>query len=185
MSNLNRGVHPWFFYLSLSGRPCAPHMKKTRILHRIIENLAADLAVVFNAAKTAHEASIHEENIADNEYGTLSIEASYIAQGQANRAQEIKIALDTYRKLKVKDFLDDSAIRLTAMVTLESDNGPRKTVFLGPHSGGLKIQDNDVEIVVITPDSPLGRALIGKFAGDRVEMRINNASVEFEIIQVC
>jgi len=160
-------------------------MKKTRILHRIIESLTADLAIIFNAAKTAHEASIHEENIADNEYGTLSLEASYIAQGQANRAQEIKMALDTYRNLKLKNFPADSAIRLTAMVNLESDNGHKKTVFLGPLSGGLKIRENGVEIVVITPDSPLGRALIGKFAGDRVEMRRNNEIVEFEITEIC
>jgi transcription elongation GreA/GreB family factor len=160
-------------------------MKKIEIIHQIIESLSKDLAIAFNAAKTAHEASIHEENIADNEYGTLSLEASYIAQGQANRAQEIKIALDTYRNLTVKDFPEDSAIRLTALVTLEADTCPARTVFLGPDSGGLKIQISDIEIVVITPESPLGRALIGKYAGDQVMLRINNVSVEFEIKAVC
>jgi len=56
-------------------------MPKAQILKLIIQQLSHDLAVQFGAAKTAHEASIHEENIPDNKYDTLGLEASYVAQG--------------------------------------------------------------------------------------------------------
>ncbi|MBC7963707.1 MAG: transcription elongation factor GreAB, partial [Steroidobacteraceae bacterium] len=107
-------------------------MNKAHLLQMIISRLAQDLALLLNAAKTAHEASTHEENIPDNKYETLALEASYVAQGQANRAQEIKLALEAYKQLSLQHFDHDSAIRLTALVTLEGEDGSGRTVFIGP-----------------------------------------------------
>lgn len=160
-------------------------MEKDLILRRIVENLSKDLAVLLQAAKTAHEAAVHEENIPDNKYDTLSLEASYIAQGQANRAQEIRAALEAYRSLSLHPFEEGSAIRLTALVTLEAEDGTTKTVFIGPEAGGLKVKEDGREVILITPHSPLGRELIGKVAGDAVEMRLGQAGKEFEILEVC
>jgi transcription elongation GreA/GreB family factor len=160
-------------------------MNKTDILRLIIDQLTRNLAVQFNAAKTAHEASTHEENIPDNKYETLALEASYVAQGQANRAQEIKRALATYKQLTLRHFDDDSAIGLTALVTLTSDDNTTRTVFIGPLEGGMKVVVNPTEIVVVTPSSPLGRGLIGKTVGDRVRIGAGTGCKEFEIVEVC
>jgi transcription elongation GreA/GreB family factor len=132
------------------------------------------------AAKTAHEASIHEENIPDNKYDTLSLEASYVAQGQANRAQELKRALHSYQTLTLQQFDADAQIRLTALVTLEAEDGETRTLFIGPQEGGLKLETDGEEIVVITAGSPLGNELIGKCVGDLV----NIGSRDFEIVRV-
>lgn len=157
-------------------------MEKPLLLRRIIASLSEDLAVFLQAAKKAHEASIHEGNIPDNKYDTLSLEASYLAQGQANRAQEIKRAIDAYRNLSLQEFAEDSAVRLTALVTLKAGDGTTKTLFIGPEAGGLKIEGAGLEITVITPHSPLGRELIGRGTGDLV---IGQAGKEFEIVEVC
>ncbi len=159
-------------------------MDKERILQLIIDTFAADLAVLFQAAKTAHEAATHEENIPDNKYATLGLEASYIAQAQANRAQEIKAALEAYRKLEVRAFDESSAIRLTALVTLEDADGGTRMVFIGPEAGGLKVEMDGGEVVVITPNSPVGRDLIGKRLGDEVELRVGGSPREYEIVAV-
>jgi transcription elongation GreA/GreB family factor len=160
-------------------------MDKTDLLRLIIEQLTHNLAVQFNAALTAHEASTHEQNIPDNKYETLALEASYVAQGQANRAQEIKRALATYKQLTLRRFDDDSAIRLTALITLASDDDSTRTVFIGPLEGGMKVVDHLTEIVVVTPESPLGRDLIGKTVGDRVRIGAGTGRKEFEIVRVC
>lgn len=160
-------------------------MDKTDILQRIVEQLTHDLAVQFNAAITAHEASTDSENIPDNKYETLALEASYVAQGQANRAREIKLALEAYKQLKLRRFDDGSPIRLTALVTLNSADAVTRTLFLGPREGGLKVVDRLTEIVVITPASPLGRALIGKCVGDLVGIGAGTGRKEFEIVEVC
>jgi len=162
-------------------------MEKIRLLQLIIEQLAHDLAVQFNAAKTAHEASTHEENIPDNKYETLALEASYVAQGQANRAQEIRRALETYKQLTPRQFGDNSPVGLTALVVLASDDGTTRTVFIGPLEGGMKVVEpvTGTEIVVITPASPLGRDLIGRGIGDRVRIGIGSGRKEYEIDAVC
>lgn len=159
--------------------------KKNRIHQLIIERLSADLTVFSVAAKTAHEASIHEENVPDNKYDTLSLEASYVAQGQANRAQEIKRALHAYRTLALQHFEADAPIRLTALVTLEAEDGETRTVFIGPEEGGLKLTLDGEEILVITPGSPLGNDLIGKCVGDLVSIGIHRLKRDFEIVRVC
>jgi len=168
-----------------TGRCCIRTGKKKRIHKLIIERLTADLALFSVAAKTAHEASIHEENVPDNKYDTLSLEASYVAQGQANRAQEIKRALHAYHTLALQRFEPDAPIRLTALVTLEAEDGETRTLFIGPEEGGLKLNLDGEEILVITPGSPLGNDLIGKCVGDMVNLGLNRRKKDFEIVQAC
>lgn len=158
-------------------------MKKTELLKRIIAQLSHDLEVQFNAARTAHEAATHSENIPDNKYDTLALEASYVAQGQANRASEIRRAIEIYRQLKLKP-IEDNEITMTALVTLEAEDGTTKAVFIGPLEGGLKIATAGAEIVVITPGSPLGQELLGKTIGDTICMGIGANRTDYEIIEV-
>lgn len=159
-------------------------MTKEQLLLQIQEMLAANLTVLSTAARTAHEAATHAECLPDNKYDTTALEASYIAQGQANRAQEIRGALESYRTLQLRHFDDDAPIRLTALVALEDDDGVRKELFLGPEAGGLKIADGAAEIVVITPQSPLGRALIGKQTGDQLQTGTGATLKTFTIVEV-
>lgn len=160
-------------------------MIKEQIIEEIIAALDADLALFSTAAKTAHAAATHAECLPDNKYDTTALEASYIAQGQANRAQEIRVALECYRTLALHNFDDESPIRLTALVTLESDDGTVKRFFLGPLAGGMKITDSDEEVVVITPGSPLGRSLLGLRTGDEVRAGGDAAAMLFTVVAVC
>ncbi len=159
-------------------------LDKTDIVRAIVEQLNANLAMLMNAAKSAHEVATHEENIADNKYDTLSLEASYLAQGQANRAQELRLAIDAYHHLTIRQFDGDAAIAVTALVILEAEDGSLMTVFLGPHAGGLKVDTSGRQVVVITPSSPLGKGLLGKGLGETVELRVDEVKKELEIIEV-
>jgi transcription elongation GreA/GreB family factor len=158
-------------------------MDKETLRLQIIARLEADYALLLQAAKTAHAAATHEENIPDNKYATLGLEASYLAQGQANRAQEILVALEAYRQLPLQTFSPESPIRLTALVHLEDDEGRSRLVFLGPAAGGLGLAFDGEEVMVITPASPLGRELIGKQCGDLVQVK-GGALREYEIVSV-
>jgi transcription elongation GreA/GreB family factor len=160
-------------------------MTKKQLQQQIIATLIADLAVISNAARAAHAAATHAECLPDNKYDTTALEASYIAQGQANRAQDIRLALEAYRKLQLQDFDDVTPIRLTALVTLEDDDGASRQVFLGPEAGGLKIAGDTGEIVVITPASPLGRNLIGKRVGDQLQTGPAMTQKTLNIERVC
>lgn len=143
--------------------------------------------MLLQAAKTAHAAATHVENIPDNKYATLGLEASYLAQAQANRAQEIRAALEAYRRLELQPFAEGAKIRLTALVTLEDEAGERRRLFLGPEAGGLKIASEPGDVLVITPGSPLGQALLGRVEGDLVKGGAGGeagAGREFEIVEI-
>lgn len=159
-------------------------MDKDALRIQIIARLEADYAVQLQAAKTAHATATHDENIPDNKYATLGLEASYLAQGYANRAQDILQALNAFRQLTLQNFSEKSLIRLTALVQLEDDEGQIRWVFLGPAAGGLRLEYDNREIMVITPASPLGMELIGKQCGDLIEIA-SDAVREYEIISVC
>ena len=68
-------------------------MNKHAVHQLILEKLSVDLDIAQRAAQTAYETATHEENIAENKYDTLGLEASYLAAGQAKRVEEIKQAL--------------------------------------------------------------------------------------------
>jgi transcription elongation GreA/GreB family factor len=160
-------------------------MDKHALLKQILERLQTDYALLLQAAKSAHAAATHEDNIPDSKYETLALEASYIAQGQANRAQEIKQALEAYQKLQLQDFGEDSPIRLTALIKLEDEAGNQRWLFIGPAAGGMKLNVDGTEVLVITPDSPLGEQLIGLQVDDSFELLSAGKNKDYEIIAVC
>jgi transcription elongation GreA/GreB family factor len=158
-------------------------MNKQALLHLIIARLGSDHALLLQAAKTSHAAATHEENIPDNKYATLGLEASYLAQGQANRAQEILEALKAFQQLVVQKFSDETPIRLSALVKLEDEAGAGRWVFIGPAAGGLCLTFEGQEVMVITQASPLGRGLLGKHCGDSLQIRTKSLR-EYEIVSV-
>ena len=159
-------------------------MNKADLLKQIIARLEADYLLLLQAAKSSHSAATHEENIPDDKYETLALEASYIAQGQANRAQEIKQALGAYRRIELQNFSDEAPIRLTALVAYEDEDGKQRRVFLGPGAGGLRLQFGADEVMLITPDSPIGAQLIGRRVGEVFELE-GVVTREYEVLNVC
>jgi transcription elongation GreA/GreB family factor len=157
---------------------------KEEVLEKIIASLNADLTLLTQAAKTAHAAATHAECLPDNKYDTTALEASYVAQGQANRAQDIRRALESYRSLALRTFDDTTPIRLTALVTIEAEDGSCRQLFLGPDAGGLKLTEKGEECIVITPESTLGRALLGKCCGDELQIGSGSGRKSFTIIAV-
>lgn len=159
-------------------------MIKEHLRQHIIERLTADLATLTAAARRAHAAATHEECLPDNKYDTTALEASYVAQGQANRAAEIRRALERYRALALRHFDAETPIRLTALVTLEADDGHCRQVFVGPDAGGLKVFDGETECIVITPESPLGRALLASVCDDEIHVNQGESRKVYTIVAV-
>ena len=61
-------------------------MDKSLLQQQVLDRLAEDLLQAEEAALVAHEAATHEENIAVNKCDTSGLEAAYLANGQARRA---------------------------------------------------------------------------------------------------
>ncbi|SDJ93859.1 GreA/GreB family elongation factor [Pseudomonas delhiensis] len=158
-------------------------MDKQRAHQLILQRLDADLEVAVRAARTAHEAATHEENVAENKYDTLGLEAAYLAAGQSRRVEEIRQALASFQGLVLRDFDADLGIQTSALVELADRDDRRRWLFLGPDAAGLKIALDGHEVLVITPRSPLGGALLGRHPGDEVEVGQGSARQAYEIVE--
>ena len=159
-------------------------MNKTELLQRIVERLGVDLDVAQRAAQTAYEAATAEENIAENKYDTLGLEASYLATGQARRAQAIRHTLSTWKQLVLRPFDERLGVQLGALVWLADEDDKRKCLFLGPDGAAIKLQQDGHSVQVIGPLAPLGRALLGKGCGDQVTLQIASGVQLFELLSV-
>jgi len=159
-------------------------MNKQQVLQRIIEKLEIDLDVAVRAAQTAYETATHEENIAENKYDTLGLEASYLAAGQARRVEEIRQSLVSYQNLVLKPFDESRGIQSGDLIALASVSGVEQQLFLGPDAAGLKINVDETVITVITAKAPLGQNLLGKSDGDEVQISVNGSRQSFEITRV-
>jgi len=135
-------------------------MNKQEILDQIIQQLETELQLITEAAKNTYEIATHEENKAENEYDTRGLEASYLAGAQAERVAEMKISISQLKSVKIKNFNAQDPIGYGALVEIECES-KIKTVFVLPKSGGTQLSVNNKNILIITPDSPLGEALIG------------------------
>ncbi|MDI9778843.1 MULTISPECIES: GreA/GreB family elongation factor [Pseudomonas] len=145
-------------------------MDKATLLTRIVAALETDMEVLRRAAQTAYEAATAEENIAENKYDTLGLEASYLATGQARRTAEIRQALLTYQQLRLREYDPARGVQVSNLVTLEDEDGGQRLLFLGPEAAGLKIGEGDELVTVITSRSPLGQQLVGKKIDDEVKL---------------
>jgi transcription elongation GreA/GreB family factor len=76
-----------------------------------------------------------------------------------------------------------AAIGLGSIVELESGEGG-KTLFIAPAGAGEELSGpgGDGYLHVVTPVSPLGRALLGKKVGDAVEVMIKGELAEWDIV---
>ncbi|GAB3526940.1 GreA/GreB family elongation factor [Photobacterium alginatilyticum] len=160
------------------------NMDKTLLLKHIVDELKTVHQSAIDAATRAYETATDEENAPEHKYDTLSLEASYLAQGQAQRVAECEEDLSLYAKLDIKHFTSEDAIALGCLIHLVDDNDNDKYVFLGPAAGGLKFQFSGKEIIIVTPSAPLGQALAGSHVDDDVEVHIGGEQKVFEIVAI-
>lgn len=158
-------------------------MHKPQLLELITTTLGRNLDIAQRAAQTAYETATHEENVAENKYDTLGLEASYLATGQARRTEEIRQALLKYQGLVLRDYDEVGGIQIGTLVTLENHRGESQRLFLGPDAAGLILMLDGQQITVITPRAPLGMALLGKFEGDEVSITVGGTAQVSEIVE--
>ena len=115
---------------------------------------------------------------------TRALLASYLAAGQAARVAELELATKVLSSLDLLEFGDTTPIQASAVVTLEDDDGAATTFFMAPHGGGVKLDLDGATVQVVTPQSPLGKALLGRTKGDVIELRAKAGLREMTVVDV-
>ncbi len=155
-------------------------LDKKRVLAVLRERLERDLAAAAQSQQRTQSGATHEESRPENDKDTRALESSYLARGQALRVLELSQALSRLAALTLRDFDASAAIVLSALVELAE--GERTVVcFLAPVGGGLELTVGAAQVRVLTPESPLGRALLGRHVGDDIEVRTPQGLREYSI----
>ena len=159
-------------------------MNKHAVHQLILEKLTVDLDIAQRAAQTAYETATHEENIAENKYDTLGLEAAYLATGQVRRAEAIRQAMAKWRQFRPNPYDASKGIQLGALVCLVDSGDKQQQLFLGPDGGSMQLGSGTQLVQVISMEAPLGRAMLGKCEGDEVSIQVAPFRQQFEVLQV-
>jgi transcription elongation GreA/GreB family factor len=162
-------------------------VNKRRLVETIQSHLAEELATLVQAAKAAHEAATHDESKAEDAHDTRGLEASYLAGAQAQRAAEIQSLLTMWKFLPLREYGSNDVVCPAALVELEFGHGGKKTrafYFIAPQGGGLVTRVDGQPVQVITPNSPMGEALMGKREGDTIEVETRSGTRSYHVITI-
>lgn len=158
-------------------------MNKQTLVSTILDRLRQDLALYYKAAGAARAEATHEQSRAEHKYDTRGLEASYLARGQSRQAAEIEQAIEQFEKLKPRAFGAGDGIDTGALVQLQSGR-EKSFYFIGPRAGGTEIVHEEEEVLVITPESPLGSQLLGRKKGEKCQLQLAGRNLEHKVLNV-
>ncbi|NMP15666.1 transcription elongation factor GreAB [Thalassotalea sp. Y01] len=143
------------------------NIDKQHLKNKIISQLEVALQNAMASADSARKEATDDQSVAETQYDTLGLEASYLAHGQSERAAQLIEQIQAYKALEFRQFGEDDAIAISAVILLQSlDAMATQHYFIGPFAGGMQINVSDITITVITPNAPLARELIGLYQDD-------------------
>jgi hypothetical protein len=175
---------------------CMPSPSKAVLKEQLVRILAADLAMRERAYQAAREAATHDEAKPENDKDTRALEQSYLARGEALRLEEQRAALSDIQAMAVPSLEGSSPVCLGALVGTDED-GQGALFWIAQHGGGTRLAIDDavdgtgdgtvggaIAVLVVTPKSPLGRALLGGRAGDECEVLLAGKPRVVRIVSV-
>lgn len=144
-------------------------MDKAKVQAALLAALRQELEAAMSAARAATAAATDPDSKAENKYDTRTLEASYIARGQALRVAELQAAVETFAAMGVREFSATQAIAVGALIGVKSGD-EISHYFMAPVAGGTEVNIDGAEVMIITHSSPLGQRLNGRKAGESVTL---------------
>lgn len=155
--------------------------------------LTRDATIAARAAQDAKDAAQHSATAQEKrEDARTLIEFGNFSYAQAKRVEQARSsiqALDAFADGGLPTFGPNSPIGLGAIVDAQSEDDDgvySRTFVMLPVGAGEELSGpgGDGIIVVVTPNSPVGKALLGKRRGDVAEVTVRGEPIDWEILEV-
>ncbi len=157
---------------------------KESLVEEALKLLGQALEELQHQARTTAEGATHAESRPENSKDTRGLEASYLARGLATRVAQLEADLTQLRRMPLKGFGPEDPISASALVRLHSPDSGDLVLFLTPCGGGTSLRWDLLTIVLVTPRSPLGKAVLGKQLDDALSLKLDGKEREYELIEV-
>lgn len=158
-------------------------MDKQFLIDQLAAKLRESLAVARQAERDASDEARDGATAAEKrENARVAQEFSSLARGQAQRAEKLLAELNALLAFRPQPLPPRGPIVLGAVVEVE-DDATGRTFFLAPAGGGLELSgpSGDGFLSVVTPASPVGRAVLGRRVGDTIEITVEGEPHEWTI----
>ncbi|MDF1850182.1 MAG: hypothetical protein P1U85_05055 [Verrucomicrobiales bacterium] len=143
-------------------------MDKESIVASLRAQVQAQYERAVAALDGAREAATGDDTKAESKYDTRGLEASYLAAGQAEQADELSRAVTLLDSAEFPPYDFDDPIGPGALIEVEKDE-EILNFLLAPAGGGLSLETEEGELVTILgPAAPLRSDLMGRRAGEIV-----------------
>ena len=156
----------------------------------LIDQLAAHIRQAAAVAQRAGEdaATIARDGATaaeKREDGRVALEFQSLAKGQSRRADRARADLAALESFRPPALPRDARIIVGAVVEVE-DGEEGRTLFLAPVGAGVELTGpgGDGFLSVVTPASPIGRAVLGRRVGDSIEVDVRGEPREWRITYV-
>lgn len=140
------------------------------------DKLQAELEHLKNEGRTEIEERIAEAR----SHGDLRENADYDAAKNDQGLMEARIRQieAILRSATVREAVDDGTVQIGSVVTVIDDEGDEMRYFVATHENKV------AGLLLASPDGPLGSALMGAKAGDRVSYQAPGGRFEVEVTSV-
>lgn len=156
-----------------------------------INHIRIKLSKMLELAKADRDESQQEANnhvgAMESRYDTFKEEAQYLVSAQNKRINELETSLEkTVALLNSFEFIqsDSEKVVLSSIISLADENNNLRNYFLATGLGGEKIEIDGTLVTVITPNSPIGQKLIGKYQYDEIPVSIQGQPQKLVIAKI-
>jgi transcription elongation GreA/GreB family factor len=157
-------------------------LKKRKLMEKLYQIAQEKETEMKRASKDAQERANEAEGAMISRYDTFKEEGQYLAGGLKIRYEELKSAVSVIEQvLKTDEFCSHTKIQMYSYVEVEFEDGTEGKFLITPVLGGEKLDKN---ITIITPNSPIGKSLMGQEEGQQFEYLIERKRRKGEIITV-
>ncbi|HYC01556.1 MAG TPA: GreA/GreB family elongation factor [Candidatus Limnocylindrales bacterium] len=157
---------------------------KAGLLAALRARLEAQLAELIAAQKSVQAGAFHPENKQEHSKDTRAIESAYLARGLAERVESLQDGIAAVSLLKPRPFGAGDPVGVGAVVTIEDEDGAASQYLIAPAGAGEKLSAGGAAVLVVTPQSPLGSAMIGRRCGDGIEVELPGGRMIGEVVSV-
>jgi transcription elongation GreA/GreB family factor len=161
-------------------------MDKQFLVEQLAGHLRESVSVARRASQAAAEIARDGATPAEKrEDARVALEFSGLAKGQTARAARVAAELSTLDAFRPAKLAPKGPITLGAVVEVE-DGEQGRTFFFAPVGAGVELTGpgGDGFLSVVTPSSPIGKAVLGKRVGDTVEVVVQDEAREWTITYV-